>query len=238
MGKQTDIKLRGRVENIIYYQWKGIHCIRTVPARVRQTKSTKKAASNFGIAVKSSAAVRSLFKNLMPEIPADRSVIYATDAAFRKWLQGNPLDSGEKTGGIIFFNELSFNDHARATRQFNFDVAITRGGSTDVLIHWPSFNPVHDVQAPAGTSQVAINYVMATLNMSGPVTARPVEASFVIPYRDETIPAKEILLPNVTGEKCLALLGMSIRYYRHNLQGLPVNIMRWKPAAVVGSFYN
>src|SRR5665213_3254549 len=76
MGKQTNIKLRGTVENIIYYQWKGIHCIRTVPARVRQTKATKKAATDFGMAVKSSAVARSMFSKLMPQQPAGRSVIY------------------------------------------------------------------------------------------------------------------------------------------------------------------
>ncbi len=70
MGKQTNIKLRGTVENTIYYQWRDIHCIRTVPARVRQTKATKKAATNFGIAVKSSAVVRSMFSKLMPQQPA------------------------------------------------------------------------------------------------------------------------------------------------------------------------
>jgi len=51
MGKQKNIRLRCTVENIIYYQWKDIDCMRMVPPKVRQTDSTKKEASNFGVAV-------------------------------------------------------------------------------------------------------------------------------------------------------------------------------------------
>src|SRR5665213_1153418 len=109
MGKQTNIKLRGTVENIIYYQWKGIHCIRTVPARVRQTKATKKAATDFGMAVKSSAVARSMFSKLMPQQPAGRSVIYKVDGAFRQWLQGNPLKDPAPVNEIPFFDGISFN---------------------------------------------------------------------------------------------------------------------------------
>lgn len=238
MGKQTNIKLRGTVANIIFYQWKGIHCIRTVPARVRQTRPTKKAASDFGRAVRSSATVRAAFRQLMPTIPADRSVIYKTDGAFRKWLQGNPLDSAEKVNGIGFFDELSFNDHTRIKRVLNFAISANRGSDGDVLIQWPAFNPLKDIKAPTGTTLVVVNYVMVTINMNSLIQQTPVEETLTIPYTDDKITEKEILFPNATGEKCLALLGMSIRYYRHGLNGLPVNIMRWKPAGVAASFYN
>jgi len=238
MGKQTNIRLRGTVENIIYYQWKGIHCIRTVPARVRQTKPTKKAASDFGFAVKSSAAARAAFKYLMPEIPAGRSVIYKTDSAFRQWLKGNPLEGTEAVNGIPFFNELSFNDHNTIQKVVNLEISVTRSGANDVVIQWPACSPASDIKAPPGTTEVAVNYVMATLTMNGAAQVQPVETSFTMPYTGDTIAAREIQLANVTGEKCLALLGISIRYYRNGLQGLPVNIMRWKPAGIAASFYN
>ena len=238
MGKQTNIKLRGTVENIIYYQWKGIHCIRTVPARVRQTKPTKKAASDFGLAVKCSASLRSSFKYLFPEIPAVRPLIYAMDGAYRKWLQINPLDDEEKIDHINLFNELSFNEKVTISKVLNVNILVSRGNNGDVIINWPAFVPINTIKAPEGTIHIIINYVMVTQDLKVPVTCQSLETKLEIPYNGETIPAKEILLPNVTGRKLLAILGMSIRFYKQGWRSMPVNSVAWKPGGVAGSFYN
>lgn len=238
MGIQTNIKLRGTVGNIIYYQWKGIHCIRTVPAKVRQTKPTKKAATDFGIAVKSSAVVRALFRGLMPEIPANRSVIYKMDGAFRKWLKGNPLKNTEPADGISFFDDLSFNDDIELKKVLQLKVTISRSVNGGLLLQWPAFNPVAAIKAPTGTRQIVITYIVATIRMNGVDGHQCAETNFTIPYVDGMIPEREIQFENVTAFKSLALIGMAICFYKDNLQSQPVNIMRWKPAGVVGSFYN
>jgi hypothetical protein len=237
MGIQTNIKLRGTVENTIYYQWRDIHCMRAVPAKVRQTKPTKKAAKDFGIAVKSSAVVRSLLRPLMPE-PADRSIIYKTDDAFRKWLKENPPGNTEPVNEITYFNGLSFNDNSSIQKILQVKVTIGRGMEGSLLLQWPAFNPVTAIKAPAGTSQVVVQYIAATLNMKQPGQPQCAAANFIIPYADEVLPAKEILFENITGARNLVLVGMAIRYYKDDRQNKPINIMRWKPAGVVGSFYN
>src|SRR6185312_3286516 len=127
MGKQTNIRLRGTVENIIYYQWKGIHCIRTVPARVRQTTNTKKEASNFGSAVKTSAAARALFREILQRLPPSRPLIYKMDGALRKWLQTAPLDERDPVNDIPFFDGLSFNEAVDFRRVMAVPVTISRG---------------------------------------------------------------------------------------------------------------
>ncbi len=238
MGIQTNIKLRGTVSNIIYYQWKGIHCIRTVPARVRQTKPTQKAAKDFGIAVKSSAVVRALFMSLMPEIPANRSFIYKTDGAFRKWLKENPLKNTEPTDGIPFFDDLSFNDEAELKKILQVKVIICRSVNGGVLLQWPAFNPVTAIKAPVATRQIVITYIAATIRMNEANGHHCAETKLTIPYVDEIIPAREIQFDNVTAPQSLALIGISVNFYKDDLQNQPVNIMRCKPATVVGSFYN
>ena len=102
MGKQTNIKLRGTVENIIYYQWKGIHCMRTVPEKVRQTSNTKKAASVFGMAVRSAATMRAMLRPVLPD-PASRPMMYDLDGAFREWLHTEPLKSSEPADRLPSF---------------------------------------------------------------------------------------------------------------------------------------
>jgi hypothetical protein len=238
MGKQGDIKLRGTMENIIYYQWKGIHCMRTVPEKVRQTKPTKKAASDFGLAVKSAAVVRAALRPLMPQVPADRSIIYSTDNAFRKWLQTNPLNDDNEADGILFFDWVSFNEEVNFKTIVQPKITIARGSEGSLLINWPECNPVNFLRAPNLTVQAVVRYVAVTIGMTGKNEPHCSEAQLAIPYIDQVLPATEILLENVTATKCLALLGMSVSYYKDELQCKPVNMMRWKPAGIVTGFYN
>ncbi|KAA9036375.1 hypothetical protein FW778_19290 [Ginsengibacter hankyongi] len=237
MGIQTNIKLRGTVENIIYYQWKGIHCIRTVPAKVRQTKPTKKAAKDFGLAVKSSAVVRYLLRPLMPK-DGDRSVIYKVDGAFRKWLKENPLDNTEPADGIPDFEGLAFNDDCDLQKIVQFQITFSRGASGEVLLQWPACNPVSAIKAPTGTCQLVVQCIAATVDVKAPGRQQSTAINFTIPYRDEMMPGREIVFANATSPQCLALVGMSIRYYKDELQSKPINIMRWKPAGIAASFFN
>jgi len=238
MGLQNNIKLRCTVENIIYYQWKGIDCIRTVPAWVRQTKATKKAATDFGVAVKSAATMRSLFGKLMPVKPPARSLVYETDGAFRKWLQGNPLSEVAPVDGIPFFEGLSFNEAVDFKGIVQVKTGITRNGDGGLLIRWPEFNPVATIKAPSGTVQLVIRYMVATIDMRLNGESHCAEANITIPYVDEVMPPQEILVQNATVPGCLALVGVSGRYYKDALQATPINQLRWKPSAIVGSFYN
>ena len=236
MGKQTNIKLRGTVGNTIYYQWKGIHCTRTVPARVRQTGNTRKAASLFGVAVKSAAAVRALLKPVLTGA-TDRSVIYGLDIAFRKWLHTNPKEYTEPAESLPAFDAFSFNKKATPGKLYRI-VSVSRATGNDLLIKLPGLNPALDLAAPDDTRHLGIQFMAVVLEVDRPGEAKAIRATITIPYEDATMPAQEILLPGVTGLECLALVAMAVRYYKSGDETMPVNQVRWKPVAIVGSFYN
>ena len=238
MGKQTNIRLRGTVKNIIYYQWKGIDCIRTVPARVRQTAPTKQVAKNFGVAVRNAAVARSLFRKILHVLPPGRALIHITDGAFRKWLHTNPLDEKAEADGISFFNGLSFNEESNFDKIIQAKVSVNRGLNGEVLIQWPECNPVNDVKAPTGTAHIVIKYLAATIDMQQPGVYHATETEYSFPYKNEAIPAKEMILENVTAPGNLALVAMAIWYYKDDTQSKPINILRWKPSGIIASFYN
>lgn len=238
MGKQTNIKLRGTVENTIYYQWKDIHCMRTVPARVRQTPATKKEAANFGVAVKNAAIARSMFKVITQYLPPNRAIIYKTDGAFRKWLHTHPLNEQAVINHIPFFEVLSFNEEINFQSVIKAKVTISRGSEGQLLINWPECNPVTFVRAPAETQHVVIKYLAATIDMHNPGIYHYSEAAISFTYADGVMPAKEMVLENVTAPVNLALVAMSVWYYKDETENRLINSMRWKPAGIVGSFYN
>ena len=117
-------------------------------------------------------------------------------------------------------------------------VPVSRRDESNIVLQWPEFNPVVHIKAPAGTARVAIQYIVATLDMAREGEHHYSSTDITIPYIDETMPEQEITFQHVTGTNCLVLIGMAIRYFRNTNQNNPVNIKRWKPAGIAGSFYN
>ena len=66
MGKQKDQKFVGRIGNVIYYQRNGEFYTRSTPSTMQQTKATKKASSNFGLASQVSRVLRNLLEPAIP----------------------------------------------------------------------------------------------------------------------------------------------------------------------------
>ncbi len=234
MGKQRDIKLRGTVDNVIYYQWRNIHCMRSVPARVRQSSNTKIAATQFGLAVKTAAALRAMLKPVLPD-PTNNAIRYELDGAFRKWLHTDPLEKTEQETGIPFFEDFSFNKSATLGRLFRV-VKVNRAIDDSLLIQMPAFNPLRDVSAPKETSSLQLQFTAATLSFDDQVPGKCVSIDWRIPYEDKIVPLHEVILPGLTAPRSLALMVMGIRYYRGNQ--IMIDQMRWKPMGIVGSFYN
>jgi hypothetical protein len=238
MGKQKNIRLRCTVDNIIYYQWKDIDCMRMVPPKVRQTDSTKKEASNFGVAVKYAAAARGMFRKIVEELSPGRSFIQTTDGAFRNWLRSGSLDNNTPIDGIPFFDGLSFNDAIDFRRLMQVPVQINRGTNNSLQLQWPGFNPLASFKAPTGTAEIVVKYLAATLDMRQHGVYHDVKTEFTIPYTDITIPPGNLALVNVTAPGNLALVATAIYYYKSQLKNEPVNFLRWKPSGITASFYN
>ena len=51
----------GRLNNVIGYERNGVHFLRSMPARVKQTTATRQAARNFGIASRKGSLIRKAF---------------------------------------------------------------------------------------------------------------------------------------------------------------------------------
>jgi len=208
--------------------------MRTVPARVRQSESTKVPATKFGLAVKSAAALRLLLKPVLPD-PANNALRYELDGAFRKWLHTDPLEKTEPENRIPSFAGFSFNTAARPGKLFRM-VNISRVNERDLLIQMPAFNPLRDVTAPKETSRLQITFRVAVLCFNDPAQNKCISAGWSIPYEDKTVPVSEIILPELTSPQSLVIVVMGIQYYRGN--ETRIDQMRWKPVGIVGSFYN
>ncbi len=234
MGKQGDIKLRGTVDNTIYYQWNGIHCMRTLPAKVRRSDNTKLAATKFGLAVKSAAALRAMLKPMLPD-PTNNALRYDLDGVFRKWLHTDPLKKAEPESGIPYFHDFSFNKAGTRGKIFRV-VNVSRANDCGVSVQLPAFNPLRNVTAPKGTVSLQLEFAAAVLSFSDEAQNKCVSYGWSVPYEDKMVPIHEVILPELTNTQSLVLVLMGMKYYRGN--ETMIDQMRFKPLGIVGSFYN
>ena len=233
MGIQSNIKLRGTVENLVFYQWKGIHCIRTKPAKVNQAPVAIKNAGIFGMAANRSAVLRALLKRLMPE-PGNRKIIHRTDAAFRRWLQTEPLHDPAPVDHIHAFQHVSFNEKRELSEFLRMPVMVSRNDANQFDLQIAAFNPVSDIKAPPYTREVSLQIMIASLQMADPSVADCKETMLVIPYRNETLPAWQSMLPITAAEGQLTIIALALHYKTRE----QTEKIDWKPAGIVGSFYN
>jgi hypothetical protein len=208
--------------------------MRTVPATVRQSDSTKVAATKFGLAVKSAAALRSLLKPVLPD-PANNALRYELDGAFRKWLHTEPLERIEQETEIPFFKNFRFNKAATPGKLFRI-VNVSRTNENDLLIQLAAFNPSRDVTAPKGTGSLQLRLSAAVLSFKDLAQNKFVSVNWSVPYEDKTVPLSEFILPALTSAQSLVLVVIGIQHCRGN--ETMIDQMRWKPVGIVGSFYN
>lgn len=233
MGIQSNIKLRGTVENLVFYQWRDIHCIRTKPAKVNQAPIAIKNAGIFGMAANRSAVLRALLKPLLPE-PGNRKVIHRTDAAFREWLKTEPLHDPAPVDNIHAFHQLSFNEKKALPQFFKVPINVTRNAGNQFEMQIAEFDPVRDIKAPEYTTEISLQIMIASLKMQNPSVVDCKETTLVIPYHKETLPARQCVLPVTAGEGRLTIVVLALHYKTWE----QTEKIAWKPAGVVGNFYN
>ncbi|HVI45828.1 MAG TPA: hypothetical protein VM802_13220 [Chitinophaga sp.] len=123
MAKQISIiTFTGRLGNLIGYRRNGQHCLRSMPAIVRQTAATRKAAQRFGMASKRGALIRHAFYGQM-DLSCDTGHINRLTSALIP-------SAGHDTQNITGFR---FNRHTGTNRFLPLAPRLSRDG----ILHIP-----------------------------------------------------------------------------------------------------
>ncbi|GEP97839.1 hypothetical protein [Chitinophaga cymbidii] len=124
MAIQTSLfTFTGKAANMIGYYRDGKHYFRSMPASVRQTKATKRAALRFGAASKKGRLIRSAFADAL-DIPYDGSHINRLNKLLIK-------AGRENNAALAGFR---FNQHTGTDRFFCMDPSLSEDG----ILHIPA----------------------------------------------------------------------------------------------------
>jgi hypothetical protein len=230
MAKRDAAFTSGRVGNLIYYQWKGIPCVRTIPYKVRQTKATRQSAKNFGRAVKLSQGLRGYLSPCLPNYKS-KAVMHTMNAALLTWLRQ------EKPEENISFVGLEFNEKSTLTSKLKQQPIVDFSKKGKILISFPRLKIPDDLLAPSNTTSVrmdiaAVGFIFSELFQPTAFA----KASVEIPY-------KKGLLPAVKGELAfnfkpgsLNVIAMSLHYITSKYSVVKeIADERWTPSAIIAA---
>ena len=230
MAKQSAVFNRGRIGNVIFYQWKGIGCARTVPRRVKQTKATKQSAKYFGSAARLSKSLRSSLSPALHNFNK-RQVMYKMNAALLNWIrQEKPIE------GNISFVGLEFNDKSEFSSRFKKELLVDFDTKGKVIITVPRLKIPNDIVAPSYTSSVRLNIAAAGSMLDLHQLADAASVSIEVPYKDgwmDTI-KKELKFNCKAGSINVVVVSLHYIAKKDRLEKEILDV-RWTPATIVAA---
>jgi hypothetical protein len=235
MGKQTNIKLSGTFENVIYYQREGEFYMREKPPKVKRVPVAIMNSGIFGMSATYSGILRELLKPVLP-VPGNRPIMYRVNKAFGNWLRTDPFINSGPVDAIPAFNGLSLHPQNELRQFFKVPVNVNRNAKGQLLLQLPSFDPVLEIKAPAGTTSVQMQMAVAAMPIEGSTSRDFIATDFLFDYIPGIVAARDIDLAIGTAVGRLLIAVVSLQYFTSN--NVVVNQLTWKPAGIVGSFYN
>ena len=149
MPSQINLQITGRIQNIVFYKRGDKYYARSVSGGIKQTKATKKRATEFG---KAATAGKILRQQLLPVIPfpADNKMQTRLVSDLFSWLRSG-FDLEQPCDPVPFLNDFSFTESDTIAERWRVSLEITKAADGMLQMKIPSFVPAKNLLAPAGT---------------------------------------------------------------------------------------
>lgn len=184
-----------------------------------------------------SKILRTLLGQLLPDTK-NRECTKRVGNTFRQWLYTEPLHDQLPVDSIPFFFGLSFNEQSEWQQVFRIEVTTNRQTNGKLQLHIPALNPLQDIKAPDGAKQILIKISVAAMQMNNLSIQDQYKTELSIAYIPGTINPQDIAIPVETAWGRLSVVVLAILYFTDDNGQTLVGQLKWKPAAIVGSFYN
>ena len=236
MPSQINLQITGRIQNIVFYKRGDKYYARSVSGNIRQTKATKKRATEFG---KASRAGKILRQQLLPVIPfpADNKMQTRLVSHLFKWLRTR-FNEVEHPDPAPFLDDFSFTESGTVKERWRVGLEVTKTEGDMLQIKIPAFVPAKNIVAPAGTVLVKCNISTAGCHIKHEGPTGGFSTSLTFNYDEETVAEQTISLPTPIASESLIVTAVSLEYYFNKNGHLQRSVNRaFMPANVVSVMY-
>jgi hypothetical protein len=236
MPSQLNLQITGRIQNIVFYKRGDKYYARSVADHIRQTKATKKRATEFG---KASRAGKILRQQLLPVIPfpAYNKMQTRLVSDLFSWLRSG-FDPEQPCDPVLFLNNFSFTESDTVAERWRVFLEVTKTGDGMLQIKIPAFVPAKNIVAPAGTVLVKCHIATGGCDLKNGKETGGCSTSLNFNYNDQPVPEQIIFLPTPTPSQTLVVTGVSLEYYFNKNGHLQKSMNKaFMPAGIVKAMY-
>ena len=232
MGRQSNIKLKVTVANIIYYERLGEYYIRSKPQVIKQSAATKAHSKLFG----SAARLEKVYRNMLsPVIPF--AVNLSMQRKFRSFLYKYLIAETTDTKNDISVRAdyFEFNTECSLRERFRVPIRVEIRDAEKMVVVFPAFQPTQSIIAPAGTESVTITVAAAYCTLDNLNAQNHCSIQLLLPYHDTIIAQQEIELPIAVMPKTVHVVLVSMQCIKSGHQ--IIKTKRGVPVAIVAVKY-
>lgn len=236
MPSQINVQMTGRIQNIIFYKLGDKYYARTVPSKVKQTKATKKRASEFGVASRAGAILRQQLLPVIP-FPADNKMQTRLVSCLFGWLRSE-FDPNQSCDPVPFIDNFCFTEGGSIKERWQVSLEVSKTAEGMLQIKIPGFVPAQNISAPAGTVSVKCHIATAGCNLKNMSATGGYTTTLNFHYNDQPVPEQIISLPTPTPSETLIVTGVSLEYYFNKIGHLQKSTNKaFMPAEIVKAMY-
>jgi hypothetical protein len=229
VAKQLASFLKGRINNVVFYQLGNSYVARSLPAQMPQTEATKARSRNFGVAAAAGRILRSYWQELLPN-PKDKNMQSRFSGAIAKWLGQTNVQELPPQENLPFINGFSFTTETTMAERLRIPLAVT-ANANGLVLDLPAFVPTQSITAPAGTVTAELVFAVAACGLAQQEYRGGVLANMQLAYTNVLQPAQQILLELPLTAGSLVVTAAAMRYTLAS--GVVENRAAFLPAGVV-----
>src|SRR5450432_923690 len=202
----------GTIGDLIYYKVGDKTYVRAKPSRVRQTKSTKASAGEFGRASSLGAAIRKVLGKVIPD-PADNKMQTRLVSMLFQWLSSGK-NSGDHLKNLSCFRSFSFDGTSRKTVRDRWKIAlqirVSAPGMIELII--PEFRPLESIIAPSHTVKILCRIAVGACDMTNNRGTGSFYTELQFQYNDTLVEEQRIAMKLPAAKGSLVVTGISLLY--------------------------
>jgi hypothetical protein len=212
MATQSPMGITGRIGNVIHYQMNGKYYMRSAPRKFKQTKATKKRATEFGKASSIGAAIREQLRSVISN-PTDNKMQTRLVSLIFEWLQSGVINGAELSYKMALINEFEFIEKGGGIRQrLMLPLQVSNPSPGLVQIEIPAFVPKKSIKAPAQTVSVICNIATGVCDVATGRAKGGSSAQLIFTYDSTPVAAQTISMKLPTPKRSLIVTGVSLEY--------------------------
>lgn len=233
MAIQKDLKFRGTINNLIFYERMGGFYVRTKPARVNQTPATKARAQDFAQACRLCKTLRTMLAPVNP-CGKDKGVMRRLNKALLQYLLGSQQQNDNLDNSLQFITGFQFNDQTDIRERLKTKISVNTPDPDMLQLRLPALMPGRDISAPAHTKFVEWKIMAAACSVKDAVAVCDYATGLMMPYDDTMIPPQAIPLPLPAADDNLKVVAIALQYHAMK-KGMAelANDLRWLPSGIV-----